>query len=180
MQHLGPDQRKPTEGLFWCEHSINSLCVQHYPLNALIKLPCFLQSVHTGSLMAEGESGSGVGANSVHSVLQKKRQSPMKPSGTPKKKAQQEGSARVKPTGWTCGECLQWFSERDSFVSHVRTTHRKVSCHRSLQNECYTQIRAPVLIKKPKAPAARQHCKELFCDWQFHNCHISVFPSNSR
>lgn len=94
--------------------------------------PLFLQGVHAGSITAEGESGS-LETNSVdcrknsRSVPQKKRHGPLKHSGSPRKKAEQESRPRVKPTGWTCGECLQWFPERDSYVSHVKTTHRKVS-----------------------------------------------------
>lgn len=93
--------------------------------------------------MAEGESG-GFGTNSAdrhknsHSVSQKKRLSPLKhgTGGGPRKKAEQESRTRVKPTGWTCGECLQWFPERDAYVSHVKTTHRKVSRRRrSVQNQ---------------------------------------------
>lgn len=98
-------------------------------------LPLFLQGVHVGNITAEGES-SVLETNNVdwrknsRSVPQKKSHSPLKHSGSPRKKAEQESRPHVKPTGWTCGECLQWFPERDSYVSHVKTTHRKVShCH---------------------------------------------------
>lgn len=88
--------------------------------------------------MAEGES-SGFGPKRVdrhqNLVSQKKRPCPLKPSGGPRKKAEQESRPRVKPTGWTCGECLQWFPERDSYVSHVKTSHRKVSLTGHSQRE---------------------------------------------
>lgn len=112
------------------------------PSNKCLSLNCialFLQGVHAGSITAEGEGSSSLGTNSVEwhknsrSVPQK-RHSPLKHSGSPRKKAEQESRPRVKPTGWTCGECLQWFPERDSYVSHVKTTHRKVG-HRHSHSE---------------------------------------------
>uniref|UniRef100_A0A3Q4AVV1 C2H2-type domain-containing protein n=1 Tax=Mola mola TaxID=94237 RepID=A0A3Q4AVV1_MOLML len=61
----------------------------------------------------------------ITSVQQQKTHSPVKRGESPRKKAEQDSGPRVKPTGWTCGECLQWFPERDSYVSHVKMTHRK-------------------------------------------------------
>lgn len=72
----------------------------------------------------------------VHSVQQQKRHSPVKHTDSPRKKAEQDSRPRVKPTGWTCGECVQWFPERDSYVSHVKTTHRKVRDHKFPMLEC--------------------------------------------
>lgn len=62
----------------------------------------------------------------VRSVQVQKSRSPVKHTDSPRKKAEQDGRPRVKPTGWTCGECLQWFPEREAYVSHVKTTHGKV------------------------------------------------------
>uniref|UniRef100_A0A3Q3FZL0 Zinc finger protein 592 n=1 Tax=Labrus bergylta TaxID=56723 RepID=A0A3Q3FZL0_9LABR len=58
-----------------------------------------------------------------HSVQQHK--SPIKHKDSPRKKADQERRPRAKPTGWTCGECLQFFPERDAFVSHMKINHGK-------------------------------------------------------
>ena len=33
---------------------------------------------------------------------------------------------RVKPRGWTCGECLHWFPDRDSYVFHMKEHHGRV------------------------------------------------------
>ncbi|GCB62764.1 hypothetical protein scyTo_0009578 [Scyliorhinus torazame] len=32
---------------------------------------------------------------------------------------------KVRRPGWTCGECLQWFSERELYVSHMKRSHGK-------------------------------------------------------
>ncbi|XP_051898571.1 zinc finger protein 592 isoform X2 [Pristis pectinata] len=32
---------------------------------------------------------------------------------------------KVKKLGWTCGECLQWFPERELYVSHMKRSHGK-------------------------------------------------------
>ncbi|XP_066540813.1 zinc finger protein 592 [Hoplias malabaricus] len=34
-------------------------------------------------------------------------------------------SSSKKNTGWTCGECLQWVPDRESYVSHMKTSHGK-------------------------------------------------------
>ncbi|XP_055518589.1 zinc finger protein 592 isoform X2 [Leucoraja erinacea] len=36
-----------------------------------------------------------------------------------------ERRSKVKTQGWTCGECLQWFAERDLYVSHMKRSHGK-------------------------------------------------------
>lgn len=72
----------------------------------------------------------------VHSIQKQKSHSPVKHTESPRKKAEQDSRTRVNPTVWTCGECLQWFPERDSYVSHVKTTHRKVRDHEFPMHKC--------------------------------------------
>ncbi len=42
--------------------------------------------------------------------------------------AAQKSSAgvSVKKAGWTCGECLLWVPERETYVNHMKTSHGKV------------------------------------------------------
>ncbi len=92
-----------------------------------------LQDVHVGHIPAEAEDSSKQTDSTewrqdAHSVQQKIR-SPVKHTISPRKKATQDSRPRAKPTGWTCGECLQWFPERDSYVSHMKTSHGKVRPH---------------------------------------------------
>lgn len=58
-------------------------------------------------------------------VQQQRGHSPVKHTDNPRKKAEQDSTPRVKPTGWTCGECLQWFPEREPYVAHMKTNHRR-------------------------------------------------------
>lgn len=67
-----------------------------------------------------------------HSTQQRKSNSPMKQAEDYQKNPEQDNRARAKSTGWTCGVCLQWFPERDSYVSHVKTAHTKVRGHEFL------------------------------------------------
>lgn len=67
---------------------------------------------------------------------QQKSHSPVKQTDGPRKRADRDNKPHTKPTSWTCGECLQRFSERDSYVSHVRTAHRKVRGHELSILEC--------------------------------------------
>lgn len=124
LEHFHQNANKRVTSVFKCPEC-NSVFPQKHLLMQHFK------GVHAGSITAEGESSS-LETNSVgwrknsRSVPQKKRHSPLKHSGSLRKMAEQESRPRVKPTGWTCGECLQWFPERDSYVSHVKTTHRKL------------------------------------------------------
>ncbi|CAF88165.1 unnamed protein product, partial [Tetraodon nigroviridis] len=107
-------------------------------------------SVHIGNVSAEAENrivrrNGKEWRRHVHPAQQKTRPGPGpgKQGGAFRKKAEQDGRARAKPTGWTCGECLQWFPERDSYVSHVKTAHSKVRGRGSLRLE-------GVRLEKPK------------------------------
>lgn len=38
--------------------------------------------------------------------------------------------ASMKNTGWTCGVCLLWVPDRETYVSHMKTSHGRVRpCH---------------------------------------------------
>lgn len=43
-----------------------------------------------------------------------------------------EARPRVRSTGWTCQECQEWVPDRESYVSHMKKSHGRVSaatCH---------------------------------------------------
>ncbi|MEQ2202891.1 hypothetical protein XENOCAPTIV_019222 [Xenoophorus captivus] len=60
-----------------------------------------------------------------HPAQQEKSHIARKHTNSPRKKPEQDAKPRVRPRGWTCGECLQWFAERESYVSHIRNSHGK-------------------------------------------------------
>ncbi|CAN9499298.1 unnamed protein product [Ophioblennius macclurei] len=66
-------------------------------------------------------------------VKQQRSHSLIKRTESPRKKAEQDKGPHVKLTCWTCGECLQKFPDRDSFIAHMKADHRKsvkrFSCH---------------------------------------------------
>lgn len=73
----------------------------------------------------------------VHSTEQSKSTDAQKFTGCGRKKSEKDIKPRMKPSGWTCGECLQWFSDRESYVSHVKTNHGKV---RLPESECWCSV----------------------------------------
>lgn len=87
--------------------------------------------MHAGNATAEAEKDTRDEDKTdcysdSHSVQQQGSQDTRKPADSPRKKSEQDGGPRVKPSGWTCGECLQWFAERESYVSHMKNSHGKV------------------------------------------------------
>ncbi|XP_078113076.1 zinc finger protein 592 [Sander vitreus] len=121
FQHFHQNANKRVTCVFKCPEcnsvfSQKKLLMQHF------------KGVHVGNVTAETEEKSKQTDNpdwnqDAHSVQQQMSHSPVKHTDSPRKKAEQDKRPRVKPTGWTCGECLQWFPERDSYVSHVKTNH---------------------------------------------------------
>lgn len=41
-----------------------------------------------------------------------------------------EAKPRLRSTGWTCQECQEWVPDRESYVSHVKKSHGRVSAVR--------------------------------------------------
>lgn len=98
-----------------------------------------LQGVHVGNMTEEAEKNKETVQTGTyqesHAAHQLKSRYPVKQTGGARAKSEQNGKipTRVKPSGWTCSECRQQFTERDTYVSHVKTKHGKVrmpSCPR--------------------------------------------------
>ncbi|CAF94374.1 unnamed protein product, partial [Tetraodon nigroviridis] len=145
LEHFHQNAGKRVTSVFKCPEC-NSVFPQKHLLMQHFK------SVHIGNVSAEAENrivrrNGKEWRRHVHPAQQKTRPGPGpgpgKQGGAFRKKAEQDGRARAKPTGWTCGECLQWFPERDSYVSHVKTAHSKVRGRGSLRLE-------GVRLEKPK------------------------------
>ncbi|XP_061750814.1 zinc finger protein 592 [Nerophis ophidion] len=124
FQHFHQDANKRLTCVFKCPEcnsvfSQKQLLMQHF------------KSVHGGESKPESEVNSTQTnkSNSNHSV------SSMKCTDGPRKKAEKDTGTRVKPSGWTCGECLQWFPERDLYISHLKSKHGK-SLKRFLCRQC--------------------------------------------
>ncbi|XP_026167427.1 zinc finger protein 592 [Mastacembelus armatus] len=122
FQHFHQNANKRVTCVFKCPEC-NSVFAQKHLLMQHFK------GVHVGNLAEETEDSKQTDNidwyQDVHSIQQKKSQSLMKHTDSPRIKAEQDSRTRVKPSGWTCGECLQWFAERDSYVAHVKTKHGK-------------------------------------------------------
>nr|XP_046249542.1 zinc finger protein 592 isoform X2 [Scatophagus argus] len=122
-EHFHQNANKRVTSVFKCPE-----CNSVFPQKQM--LMHHFKSVHVGNMAAETENGRMQTNSSdlhqdAHSVQRHKSRSPVKHTDSPRKKAEQDSRSRAKPIGWTCGECLLWFPERDSYVSHVKTTHRK-------------------------------------------------------
>ncbi|XP_074489065.1 zinc finger protein 592 [Sebastes fasciatus] len=123
FQHFHQNATKRVTCVFKCPE-----CNSVFPQKQLLMQ--HFKGVHVGTIAAEKEKSSKQTDTpdryqDPQSVQQQKSHSPVKHKDGPRKKAEQDRRPRVKPTGWTCGECLQWFPERDSYVSHVKTNHGK-------------------------------------------------------
>ncbi|TKS73430.1 Zinc finger protein 592 [Collichthys lucidus] len=139
FQHFHQNANKRVTCIFKCPE-----CNSVFPQKQMLMQ--HFKSVHVGNITAEIEKSSKQTDSTdrhqdAHFVPQQKSCSPVKHTDSPRKKPEQDGRPRVKPTGWTCGECLQWFPERDSYVSHVKTSHGKV-LHRhqdDIHDECHVE-----------------------------------------
>ncbi|XP_029379641.1 zinc finger protein 592 isoform X2 [Echeneis naucrates] len=121
FQHFHENANKRVTCVFKCPE-----CNSVFPQKQL--LVQHFKVVHMGNLTGETEKNSIQSEKwyqDAHPVQQQKNRSPVKHTDSPRKKAERDSKPRVKPVGWTCGECLQWFPERDSYVSHVKTKHGK-------------------------------------------------------
>lgn len=45
----------------------------------------------------------------------------------------------MKNAGWTCGECLVWVPDRETYVNHMKTSHGRVRSFPSVKKQCLTQ-----------------------------------------
>ncbi|KAI4905297.1 hypothetical protein NFI96_022716 [Prochilodus magdalenae] len=73
--------------------------------------------------MPQAESSSH-NLNSVSSNYQTELTKPS--NGAVKDCSTTRKSTSMKNTGWTCGECLLWVPDRETYVSHMKTSHGKL------------------------------------------------------
>ncbi|KAM4573139.1 zinc finger protein 592 [Odontesthes bonariensis] len=123
FQHFHQNANKRVTCVFKCPEC-NSVFPQKRLLMQHFKL------VHTGNIAAEKEKDTKEKDKAdCHpdspSVQRQKNHDPCKNADGARKRSEQTSRPRAKPSGWTCGECLQWFSERESYVSHVKVKHGK-------------------------------------------------------
>ncbi|XP_029009148.1 zinc finger protein 592 [Betta splendens] len=126
------------------------LLFQHFHHNASKRMTCVFKCPECNSVFPQKQllmqhfKGVHIGVMTVETEEERKQsvkadcdqdtpsvQPDQKSPGRVKHKDSQRKKAdhsrpRVKPTGWTCGECVQWFPERESYVSHIKTTHGKL------------------------------------------------------
>uniref|UniRef100_UPI0037E8840E zinc finger protein 592 n=1 Tax=Semicossyphus pulcher TaxID=241346 RepID=UPI0037E8840E len=121
FQHFHQNANKRVTCVFKCPE-----CNSVFPQKQLLMQ--HFKGVHIGNMTAETEEPSIETSSAdwhLDSRSVQRHKSPVKHTDSHRKKAEQDRRPRVKPTGWTCGECLQFFPERESYVSHVKTNHGK-------------------------------------------------------
>ncbi|KAF0041116.1 hypothetical protein F2P81_007014 [Scophthalmus maximus] len=123
FQHFHQNAHKRVTCVFKCPE-----CNSVFPQKQLLMQ--HFKGVHVGNTTAETEkscrrSVKADWCQDAPSLKRQKSHGPVKPADGPRRKTEQDGRPRVKPAGWTCGECLQSFTERESYVSHMKTKHGK-------------------------------------------------------
>ncbi|XP_077424594.1 zinc finger protein 592 isoform X1 [Vanacampus margaritifer] len=136
FQHFHQDANKRLSCVFKCPEcnsvfSQKQLLMQHF------------KRVHGGEARPETE------VNSKQSLHQEAIpiHNPVKCTEAPRKKAEKDGSFRVKSSGWTCGECLQCFPERDLYISHLKSKHGK-SLKRYPCRQCEQSFNSPTSLRR--------------------------------
>uniref|UniRef100_A0A8C5GSN3 C2H2-type domain-containing protein n=1 Tax=Gouania willdenowi TaxID=441366 RepID=A0A8C5GSN3_GOUWI len=118
-EHFNQNANKRLSCIFKCPEC-NSVFSQK------ILLMQHFKGVHAGQTTTEVEPNGKNGKNDqdqdLDCVQQQKSSLLLKCSD---KKPELNRTPRVKLTCWTCGECLQRFPDRDSFVAHMKASHRK-------------------------------------------------------
>ncbi|XP_016376801.1 zinc finger protein 592-like [Sinocyclocheilus rhinocerous] len=62
--------------------------------------------------------------------------------------AQKSGAGvRMKNAGWTCGECLLWVPDRETYINHMKTSHGK-SIKRHPCRLCESSFNSPLSLKR--------------------------------
>uniref|UniRef100_A0A1A8F596 Zinc finger protein 592 n=3 Tax=Nothobranchius korthausae TaxID=1143690 RepID=A0A1A8F596_9TELE len=123
FQHFLQNANKRVTCVFKCPE-----CNSVFPQKRLLMQ--HFKGVHVGNLTVESEKDTKVEDTSgwcsdSHPTLKRRSQDTRKPADSPRKKSEQDSRPRVKPSGWTCGECVQSFSEREAYISHMKVNHGK-------------------------------------------------------
>uniref|UniRef100_A0A1A7YU49 Zinc finger protein 592 n=1 Tax=Iconisemion striatum TaxID=60296 RepID=A0A1A7YU49_9TELE len=121
FQHFLQNANKRVTCVFKCPE-----CNSVFPQKRLLMQ--HFKGVHVGSMTVESEKDTKeedtTGSDS-HPTLKQGCQDTRKHTDSPRKKSEQDSRPRVKPSSWTCGECLQSFTEREAYVSHMKANHGK-------------------------------------------------------
>ncbi|XP_069564817.1 zinc finger protein 592 [Brachyistius frenatus] len=120
FQHFQQNAKKRIKCVFKCPE-----CNSVFPQKQLLMQ--HFKDAHVGNVTGETEKKSNEADRDKdsRSVRQPKSHRPAKRTDSPRKRSEQNSRPGLKPNRWTCGECHKGFTERDSFVSHMRTDHRK-------------------------------------------------------
>uniref|UniRef100_A0A8C2DUI8 Zinc finger protein 592 n=1 Tax=Cyprinus carpio TaxID=7962 RepID=A0A8C2DUI8_CYPCA len=69
-------------------------------------------------------------------------------SGRERSAAQKSGAGvSMKKSGWTCGECLLWVPDRETYVNHMKTSHGKL-VKRHPCRLCEMSFNSPLSLKR--------------------------------
>lgn len=108
-----------------------------------------LQSVHVGVFRGDAEKCQ-TETSSLFDTASPQNFKPRvtKPASDASMKDRGSTSARkssgghsIKNTGWTCGQCLLWVPDRETYISHMKGSHGRVrpcTVNQTLGNKCIT------------------------------------------
>lgn len=63
--------------------------------------------------------------------------------GRPEANRRAEARPRLRNTGWTCQECQEWVPDRESYVSHMKKSHGRVSVACAGPSDCPARSEPP-------------------------------------
>ncbi|KAF7660968.1 hypothetical protein LDENG_00270820 [Lucifuga dentata] len=147
FQHFHQNASKRVTCVFKCPE-----CPSVFPQKQLLMQ--HFKSLHGGNMAASkekiGKQIDKIDCYQDATSVQQQQQgcSPVKHTDNPRKKAEQDSKPHVKSTGWTCGECLQWFPEREFYVSHMKTNHRQQSVKRYPCQHCEQSFKSTTSLRR--------------------------------
>ncbi|XP_005159353.1 zinc finger protein 592 isoform X1 [Danio rerio] len=138
------------------QHFHNRICVFKCPECTSLfpeKLPLVqhFKTIHGGVFRGEAEKSS----KTTETSLPKNLQPSLTKAGNEACVKEMENStarkssaeAGIKNTGWTCGVCLLWVPDRETYVSHMKTSHGK-SLKRQPCRLCERSFNSPMSLKR--------------------------------
>ncbi|XP_051953754.1 zinc finger protein 592-like isoform X1 [Xyrauchen texanus] len=86
------------------------------------------------------------------------------------------GGCSMKNAGWTCGECLLWIPDRETFVNHMKTSHGR-SVKRHPCRLCERSFNSPLSLRR-HIRSDHDGKKNVYTCWYCTNERVS-FSSHS-
>ncbi|XP_026143512.1 zinc finger protein 592-like [Carassius auratus] len=124
-------------------------CTSFFPEKLL--LVHHFKTVHGGVFRGEAEQSPKKTETSTPKNLQPRLTKPANEvcmKGRESSAAQKSSAGvSMKNAGWTCGECLLWVSDRETYVNHMKTSHGKL-IKRHPCRLCEISFNSPLSLKR--------------------------------